>query len=66
MILYELNDYEAFLFAYDSHKQFLSYSDLGNNEVKDYHIKKTKDFCSSIDKLFKLRESQDIIKIELF
>lgn len=66
LIYYEMNDYESFLITYDSHKHFLSYADWGDNELKDYRIKKTKNFSNSIDKLFKLRESLDIVEIELF
>ena len=65
IIQYEMNDYEMFVSIRDAYKHFLDYSDWGDQTIKDFWIKSSKDFCNCLDKMFRLRETKDINEIVL-
>ena len=65
MLYYELNDYESFVYGMDSYKHFLDYNSQ-QNKIPERHVQSAKIFCKYIDKLFKIRESGDLLEMDLF
>ncbi|HMS34178.1 MAG TPA: hypothetical protein PKC91_08825 [Ignavibacteria bacterium] len=65
MIYYELNDYEMFEYIYDSHMHLVRYSGWDKNSTTIFRYNRTKDFLSTIKKLFKLKEKSVVDEILL-
>jgi hypothetical protein len=59
MIYYELDDYEAFVFAFDSYKHFTS----NNKNILETWKVKTSSFYNTVKILFKLRNNFDEYKL---
>lgn len=61
LILYEMNEYEMFLYASDSLKHFSKYTELVNN----FNIASANAFCKNIDKLFKYKVNPNAVDLKL-
>ena len=65
MIYYELNDFEMFEYTFDSHIHLVRYSGWDKNSCTEFRYNRTKDYLSTIKKLFKLKEKSDVNEILL-
>jgi len=65
MILYKLDDFEAFLQETDAYNHFLEYN-VRNGKIDKVHCERAKEFVRYLDKLFELRGSRDVSGIEIF